>query len=107
MLTTYPLRPSQAITTKPCLKRTKKPTILMVHILLIQRQFENPDDHLYYAETHDEKYIGPFFLRRVEFTLHGLSIELDRSNDKSSQRYLHNGTVGFRGGIARSEDDRR
>ena len=49
--------------------------------LLIQRQFEDPDDHLCYVETHDEKYIGHFFLRRVEFTLHGLSIELDRPND--------------------------
>ena len=49
--------------------------------LLIQRQFEDPDDHLCYLETHDEKYIGHFFLRRVEITLHGLSIELDRPND--------------------------
>jgi hypothetical protein len=49
--------------------------------LLIQRQFEDPDDYLCYVETHDEKYIGYFFLRRVEFTLHGLSIELDRPND--------------------------
>jgi hypothetical protein len=49
--------------------------------LLIQRQFEDEDDHLCYFETHDEKYIGHFFLRRVEFTLHGLSVELDRSND--------------------------
>jgi hypothetical protein len=36
---------------------------------------------LNYVETHDEKYIGHFFLRRVEFTLHGLAIELDRPND--------------------------
>ena len=52
-----------------------------VQQLLIQRQFEDPDDHLCYVETHDEKYIGHFLPRRVEFTLHGLSIELDRPND--------------------------
>jgi hypothetical protein len=34
-----------------------------------------------YVETHDEKYIGHFLLRRVEFTPEGLSIELDRPND--------------------------
>ena len=33
------------------------------------------------TEIHDEKYIGHFVLRRVEFTLRGLSIELDRPND--------------------------
>ncbi len=49
--------------------------------LLIRRQFEDPDDHLCYVETADKKYTGHFFLRRVEFTLHGLSIELDRPND--------------------------
>ncbi len=49
--------------------------------LLIQRQFEDPDDHLCCVETHDEKCTGHFFLRRVEFILHGLSIELDRPND--------------------------
>jgi len=49
--------------------------------LLIQRQFENPDDDLCYVATHDENYIGHFVLRRVEFTLRGLSIEFDRPND--------------------------
>ncbi len=48
--------------------------------LLIQRQFEEPDDHLCYVETNDEKYIGHFFLRCVDFTLHSLSIEHDRPN---------------------------
>src|SRR5579864_8028681 len=46
--------------------------------LLIQRQFEVPDDGTCYVETHDEKYIGHFLLRRVEFTPEGLSIEVDR-----------------------------
>ena len=46
--------------------------------LLIQRQFEDPDDDRCYIETHDEKYSGHFVLRRVDFTLQKLSIELDR-----------------------------
>ena len=49
--------------------------------LLIQRQFEAPDDGTCYVETHDEKYIGHFLLRRVEFTPEGLSIEVDRPSN--------------------------
>ena len=49
--------------------------------LLIQRQFEDPDDHLCYIETHDKKYCGHFLLRRVDFTPQKLSIELDRPRD--------------------------
>ena len=49
--------------------------------LLIQRQFEDPDDDLCYVETHDEKYRGHFLLRRVDFTPQKLSIELDRPRD--------------------------
>jgi hypothetical protein len=49
--------------------------------LLIQRQFEDPDDDLCYVETQDEKYTGHFLLRRVEFTSQRLSIELDRPKD--------------------------
>ena len=45
---------------------------------MIQRQFEDPDDHQCYIETHDEKYCGHFLLRRVDFTPQKLSIELDR-----------------------------
>jgi hypothetical protein len=36
--------------------------------LLIQRQFEIPDEGMCYVETHDDKYIGHFLLQRVEFT---------------------------------------
>src|SRR6516164_9759084 len=36
--------------------------------LLIQRQFEDPDDDRCYIETHDKKYCGHFLLRRVDFT---------------------------------------
>ena len=49
--------------------------------LLIQRQFEMPDGGRCYIETHDEKYIGHFLLRRVEFTAAKLSIEFDRPRD--------------------------
>jgi hypothetical protein len=49
--------------------------------LLIQRQFEMPDDGECYIETHDRKYIGHFLLRRVEFTPEKLSIEFDRPAD--------------------------
>src|SRR6516162_11694355 len=36
--------------------------------LLIQRQFEDPDDDWCYIGTHDKNYIGHFRLRCVEFT---------------------------------------
>jgi hypothetical protein len=49
--------------------------------LLIQRQFEDPDDPWCYVETHDEKYCGHFLLRLVDFTPQKLSIELDRPGD--------------------------
>ena len=50
--------------------------------LLIQRQFEIPDEGTCYVETHDEKYIGHFLLRRVEFTPESLSIEFDHPSVK-------------------------
>ena len=49
--------------------------------LLIQRQFEDPDDNWCYIETHDEKYCGHFQLRHVDFTPQKLLIELDRPRD--------------------------
>jgi len=49
--------------------------------LLIQRQFEDPDDDWCYIETHDKNYIGHFHLRCVEFTPQNLSIEFDRPGD--------------------------
>src|ERR1700758_2495734 len=51
--------------------------------LLIQRQFETSDGGRCYIETHDEKYIGHFLLRRVEFTPERLSIEFDRPSEVS------------------------
>src|ERR1700751_6145317 len=49
--------------------------------LLIQRQFEDPDDHRCYIETHDEKYRGHFLLHRVNFTPPKLALELNRPRD--------------------------
>ena len=49
--------------------------------LLIQRQFETSDGGRCYIETHDEKYIGHFLLRRVKFTSGRLSIQFDRPSD--------------------------
>ena len=49
--------------------------------LLIQRQFEDPDDYRCYIETHHEKYCGHFLLCRVDLTPQKLSIELDRPKD--------------------------
>jgi hypothetical protein len=49
--------------------------------LLIQRQFETSDGGRCYIETHDEKYIGHFLLRRAEFTPERLSIEFDRPSN--------------------------
>ena len=46
--------------------------------LLIQRQFEDPDDNWCYIEMRDEKYCGHFLLRHVNFSPQKLSIELDR-----------------------------
>jgi hypothetical protein len=49
--------------------------------LVIQRQFEDPDDDRCYVETHDKKYCGHFLLRRIDFTPQKLSIKLDRPTD--------------------------
>ena len=54
--------------------------------LLIQRQFEDPDDNWCYIETHDEKYCGHFLLRRVDFTPQKLSIGLDPIQDVVANR---------------------
>jgi hypothetical protein len=49
--------------------------------LLMQRQFEDPNDNWCYIETHDEKYCGHFLLRRLDFMAQKLLIELDRPSD--------------------------
>jgi hypothetical protein len=77
--TTYPLR-SPATITKPCSRPRRIPNPDSPY-LLIQRQFEIPDGGECYIETHDEKYVGHFLLRRVEFTSKTLLIEFDRPRD--------------------------
>jgi hypothetical protein len=49
--------------------------------LLLQRQFEMPDDDECYIETYDKDYSGHLRLRRVELTPERLLIELDRPTD--------------------------
>ncbi len=50
--------------------------------LLIQRQFEIPDDGECYVETHNEEYIGHFRLHCVDFSPNGISFEIDRPNSR-------------------------
>jgi hypothetical protein len=49
--------------------------------LLIQKQFEDPDDNWCYIEAHEERYCGHFRLRGIYFTLQKLSIELEAARD--------------------------
>src|SRR6266498_1524098 len=46
--------------------------------LLIQRQFEDPDGGRCYVETHDEGYIGHFRVRRIDFSVSRILLEIDR-----------------------------
>lgn len=46
--------------------------------LIIQRQFEDPDGGLCYVETHDEKYIGHFRVRRIDLSPTRIVLEIDR-----------------------------
>ena len=47
--------------------------------LVIQCQFEEPDGGRCYVETHDEKYIGHFRLRSIEFNPSRLLLEIARN----------------------------
>lgn len=49
--------------------------------LIIQRQFEEPEDEMCYIETHDRGYRGHFLVHRVEFTPKSLLVEFDRPSD--------------------------
>jgi hypothetical protein len=49
--------------------------------LIIQRQFEEPEDETCYIETHDQKYSSHFLVRRIEFTPQSLLVEFDRPSD--------------------------
>lgn len=46
--------------------------------LIVQRNFEMPDDGGCYIETHDEDYIGHFPLRLTEFSRTRLAFEIVR-----------------------------
>ncbi len=50
--------------------------------LLIQRQFEIPDNGMCYVETHDKEYIGHFRFDRIDFRSDGIFIELNRSSKR-------------------------
>ena len=70
-----------ATTTKPRSRPSKDTDDPDSPCLLIQRQFEDPDDNWCYIETYDEKYCGHFLLARVDFAPQKLSIEIDRPRD--------------------------
>jgi hypothetical protein len=49
--------------------------------VIVQRDFEMPDDGRCYVETHDSNYIGHFRLRLIEFSLARLAFELGRKRN--------------------------
>ena len=70
--------------------------------LLIQRQFEDPDDNRCYIEMHDEKYCGHFLLRRFHTTE---VVNRARSSEgQSCHRHLCDGGHGVRRSIAGRKD---
>ena len=71
--------------------------------LLIQRQFEDPDDHWCYVETHDEKYCGHFLLRR-RFYAAEIVNRARSSEGQSCQRDLCDGGHGVRKSITGGKD---
>jgi hypothetical protein len=51
--------------------------------LLIQRQFEDDDDGVWYIETHDpDRHAGHFRLRLVEFAPSRLVFDIDRATNR-------------------------
>jgi hypothetical protein len=49
--------------------------------LIIQRQFEDPEDDTCYIETHDPAYRGHFVLRTIELSPKALVVEFERPRD--------------------------
>jgi hypothetical protein len=49
--------------------------------LVIQRQFETPDDGRCYVETHDHGYIGHYRLRLADFSPTRLAFEIARKHN--------------------------
>ena len=73
--------------------------------LLIQRQFEDPDDNWCYIETHDEKYCGHFLLRRPRKFRAADVVNRDRSSEgQSYQRHLRDRGHRVRGSITGGKD---
>lgn len=64
--------------------------------LLIQRQFEDPDDGRCYVETHDEGYIGHFRLRSIEFSQSRLLLEIARDRNSRIEVAFEIGESDFR-----------
>ena len=53
--------------------------------VIVQRDFEMPDDGRCYVETHDSSYIGHFRLRLIEFSRTRLAFELERERNNYGQ----------------------
>src|SRR5438270_4979164 len=72
--------------------------------LLIQRQFEDPDDHWCYVETHDEKYCGRSSITPRRFHAAEVVNRARSSEGQSCQRDLCDGGHGVRGSITGGKD---
>ncbi len=46
--------------------------------MIVQRQFEDPDDNLCYIETHDKNYIGHFRIVSANLGRNQFSLQLQR-----------------------------
>jgi hypothetical protein len=46
--------------------------------LIVQRQFEAPDDRKCYVEPHDHDYVGHYCLRLIDFSPTRLAIQIER-----------------------------
>jgi hypothetical protein len=64
--------------------------------LIVQRQFETPDDGQCYVETHDHGYVGHFHLRLTEFTRRRFAFEIARNRDTHVEVSCSLGAVEFK-----------
>jgi len=49
--------------------------------LIVQRQFETPDGGRCYVETHDQRYVGHYRLKLVDFSPAHLAIAIERKSN--------------------------
>jgi hypothetical protein len=49
--------------------------------LIIQRQFETPDDGRCYVETHDHRYVGHYRVKLIGFGPTQLVVSMERNNN--------------------------